>query len=231
MAELSPGTPPVGRVLLSYATRIWEELAAGKPIHNRHPVAWHNFQVARAFLDLGFAVDVIWFNNTSFRPRRDYDVVFDVAYALERLHQVVGDGPVRIYYPDFAHWTEHNSRLLARVAGLRARRGVVLRPKRIAPMQRAAESANHMLCRGGPWSLATYDHVEAPVHRLASMTGQLLPEPPVRQGDVRRRFIWLSGAGPVHKGLDLTLEAFARNPELELDVFGAVREDEAFCEC
>jgi hypothetical protein len=231
MAELSPGTRPVGRVLLSYATRIWEELAAGKGIHNRHPVAWHNFQVARALLDLGFAVDVIWFNNSRFRPRHEYDVVFDVAYALERLSRVVGNQPVRIYYPDFAHWTVHNSRLLARVAQLRERRGVVLRPGRIAPVQRAAESADHMLCRGGPWSVQTYDHVDAPILRLNSMTGQLLSEPPVRREDVRHRFIWLSGSGLVHKGLDLTLEAFARNPDLELEVFGNVREDKEFFEC
>lgn len=229
MAELSPAGTPVGRVLLSYATLTWEALARGEGILGRHPVAWHNYQVARAFLDLGFSVDVVWHNYDRLRPRRRYDVVFDVAYALDRLHSVIGDGPLRIYYPDFAHWTEHNSRSLARLAALRERRGVVLRPKRIAPIQDAAETAQHLLCRGGPWSRGTYRHVSAPIHRLDAMTGPLLPEPPKRKDDVRHRFIWLSGGGMTHKGFDLVLEAFARNPNLELDVFGDVQREEAFC--
>lgn len=230
MAELTPDRSPVGRVLLSYATLAWEALERGEGILGRHPVAWHNYQVARAFLDLGFSVDVIWHSDARFRPRHSYDIMFDVAYALDRLHSVIGDGPLRIYYPDFAHWTKHNSRSLARVAALRERRGVVLRPKRIAPVQDAAETAQHLLCRGGSWSRGTYDHVPAPIHRLDAMTGPLLPEPPERKDDVRHRFIWLSGGGMTHKGLDLVLEAFARNPHLELDVFGDVQREEAFCE-
>ena len=47
-------------------------------------------------------------------------------------------------------------------------------------------------------------------------------------GDARRRFIWLSGAGMVHKGLDLALEVFARNPDLNLWVCGPIRREKDF---
>jgi glycosyltransferase involved in cell wall biosynthesis len=230
MAELTPDSKPVGRVLLSYATRVWEELLAGKGIHNRHPAAWHNFQTARTFLDLGFAVDVVWYNNARLRPSREYDAVYDVGHALERLSARVSPNTLRIYSPDFAHWTAQNSRTLARVSALRERRGIVLDPGRIVPMQRSAESAQRMLFRGGPWSQKTYAHVEAPIHLLPQFTGQLLASAPERREDVRHRFIWLSGGGMVHKGLDLVLDAFARNPQLELDVFGNVEGEQRFFE-
>jgi glycosyltransferase involved in cell wall biosynthesis len=128
---------------------------------------------------------VVWCNNPRLRPAREYDAVYDVGHALERLSSRVGPNTLRIYSPDFAHWTAQNSRTLARVSALRERRGIVLDPGRIVPMQRS---------------------------------------------DVRHRFIWLSGAGMVHKGLDLVLEAFARNPQLELDVFGNIEREQRFFE-
>jgi glycosyltransferase involved in cell wall biosynthesis len=173
---------------------------------------------------------VVWCNNPRLRPAREYDAVYDVGHALERLSSRVGPNTLRIYSPDFAHWTAQNSRTLARVSALRERRGIVLDPGRIVPMQRSAEAAQQMLFRGGPWSQKTYAHITAPIHLLPQFTGQLLPSAPERRDDVRHRFIWLSGAGMVHKGLDLVLEAFARNPQLELDVFGNIEREQRFFE-
>ncbi|MGA2082525.1 MAG: glycosyltransferase [Holophaga sp.] len=44
----------------------------------------------------------------------------------------------------------------------------------------------------------------------------------------RKHFIWFSGSGLVHKGLDLVLEAFSRHPELHLHVYGAIEAEADF---
>jgi glycosyltransferase involved in cell wall biosynthesis len=52
---------------------------------------------------------------------------------------------------------------------------------------------------------------------------------PVRDIDqIRRRFLWFGSVGLAHKGLDLALEAFARSPDLELTVAGAISLDQDF---
>jgi glycosyltransferase involved in cell wall biosynthesis len=46
----------------------------------------------------------------------------------------------------------------------------------------------------------------------------------------KREFLWFFGSGAVHKGLDLLLEVFARHPELQLHVVGAIAPEEDFYE-
>jgi glycosyltransferase involved in cell wall biosynthesis len=46
--------------------------------------------------------------------------------------------------------------------------------------------------------------------------------------DTRRRFLFFSSHGLVHKGLDLVLEAFARMPDLQLTICGPLDEERAF---
>ena len=42
---------------------------------------------------------------------------------------------------------------------------------------------------------------------------------------VRKKFIWIGGAGMAHKGLDLVLEAFKSLPDFSLTVFGKADKD------
>ncbi|MES2006540.1 MAG: glycosyltransferase [Patescibacteria group bacterium] len=45
---------------------------------------------------------------------------------------------------------------------------------------------------------------------------------------VKGNFIWFGGAGAVHKGLDLVLEAFATMPEYTLTVYGKLGNEDDF---
>lgn len=46
-----------------------------------------------------------------------------------------------------------------------------------------------------------------------------------------RHFLWFGGSGLVHKGLDLVLETFADQPDLELHVCGPIHVESAFEAC
>jgi hypothetical protein len=70
-------------MLLSYATQVYQRLLSGGPINRKHISAWHNFQISRPFLDLGFQIDVIPFDDHQFTPKVDYDVMVDIVSKIE----------------------------------------------------------------------------------------------------------------------------------------------------
>src|SRR5437764_3223235 len=90
---LSPGTFPIvslkpagyirGYLLLSYISAPFL-LGLGETLPNVHSNFWGSRQIAKTFLDLGYAVDVIDWDSCEFKPQRDYSYCIDI-HNLERL--------------------------------------------------------------------------------------------------------------------------------------------------
>ena len=216
-------------MLLSYATQVYERLLLGEPFNRNHISAWHNFQISRTFLDLGFQIDVIPFDDHRFTPKVDYDVMVDIVSNIGRLADRLGPGCIKILHPMFSHWAVHNSRSYARHAALAQRRGVALQPQRLLAPNDSVERADYITCRGGAFSRASYDYGKAPLLRLPQLTPAAIEDYLDRDMDrCRNRFVYLGGHGMVHKGLDLMLDAFAGLPDCHLTVCGHVSNDKAF---
>src|SRR5262245_23287954 len=163
VVELLPEQSPAGHVLLSYHTDVFERLMDGRAMRQRHIVDWHGFQIARTFLDLGFAIDVIDFRDDAFQPTRHYDVVVDVMANLERLAPLLDAQCRKFLHPHGAHWTINNLRTYARHAALAQRRGVALFPERAFIPNKSVENADVITCRGGPWGCGTFAFTQTPV--------------------------------------------------------------------
>ena len=216
-------------MLLSYATQVYQRLLRGEPINRKHISAWHNFQISRTFLDLGFQIDVIPFDDHQFTPKVDYDVMVDIVSNIGRLADRLGPGCIKILHPMFSHWTVHNSRSYARHAALAQRRGVALKPQRLVEPNDSVERTDYITCRGGAFGRASYDYGKAPLLRLPQLTPASIEDYLDRDIDrCRNRFVWLGGNGMVHKGLDLVLEAFAGLPDCHLTVCGRVSREKPF---
>ncbi|MGB5725947.1 MAG: hypothetical protein WBM52_01920 [Thiogranum sp.] len=229
LVRLQPDKRLRGRMLLSYATQVYEGLLRGQPFNRNHISAWHNFQIARTFLDLGFQVDVIPFDDHRFTPKVDYDVTVDINSNIGRLADRLGPGCIKILHPMFSHWTIHNSRSYARHAALAQRRGAALKPLRLLEPNDSVECTDYITSRGGAFSRASYDYGKAPLLRLPQITPASIEDYLDRDIDrCRNRFVWLSGKGMVHKGLDLVLEAFAGLPDCHLTVCGRVSREKPF---
>ena len=71
LVALHPDHPPQGTVLLSWRLEPFT-LMPGEPIPNSHTQYWECAQIARTFLDMGFAVDVIDSHNQTFHPTKPY---------------------------------------------------------------------------------------------------------------------------------------------------------------
>lgn len=188
--------------------------------------------IAAALDARGYTVDVA--NHDEHRARLledDYDLVVDLHPRETPLYRGrLRPGAVRIGYitgadPDATAAAEE-----ARLDALARRRGVRLAPRRATPPFAPAvlEALDGVLLFAGPWAMSTYGHVRLPSpHRLVNHGwDDLEPTDPARRSP--RRFLFLGSGGQVHRGLDLLLECFAAEPDLELVVCSPFRAERDF---
>src|SRR5665647_1682200 len=212
------------RALLSYITRPFV-VPADHPDH----LAFSNFGlakgIAQALLDMGFDVDVIDYDDVSFRSDKTYDlVVVRGGVNFETLlRSVVGDAKI-VYYSFGNQWGFSNEACLARFAALRTRRGIELPLDRFIRYseQRANTLADGIVCLGNQAVVDTYSGFPTVIalNNAAYADGFFDAQSKDYAGG-RRNFLFFGSRGSVHKGLDLVLEAFT-GLDAELYLCGAI---------
>jgi glycosyltransferase involved in cell wall biosynthesis len=228
VVSLVPAGPVRGRVLYSY---VLDPLLGPRdgPVDVSHTHFWESRQMAWTLVDLGHAVDAVHWTNRRFVPEHGYDVVLDVRANLERWTGALPASTLRLFHCDTAHWSFNNAAQAERLAALRARRGIELRPVREMPPHRGIELADHGTYLGNDFTRSTYDFAGTPMTRIPVSVPCTYDWPTGKDFEsARRRFVWFGSGGLVHKGLDLVLEAFADLPDLELLVIGPVRRERDF---
>jgi glycosyltransferase involved in cell wall biosynthesis len=231
--RLEPEKRTSGRVLISYYIEPYL-LGPAKPIPRDHPYYWHasyweSTEMARSFVERGYAVDVISWQNNRFIPRDTYEIVLDCRYNMERLAPLLPKGCLKIFHIDTAHMLFHDAAESQRLLALQQRRGVTLRHRRFESANLGIEHADCATLYGSRFSQDTFSYAGKPMYRVPYSIPFLYPWPEGKDFELcRRRFVWLGSGGLVHKGLDLVLEAFACMPEFHLTVCGPVSDEEDF---
>jgi glycosyltransferase involved in cell wall biosynthesis len=219
---------PRGRAILSYIVDPFL-LPPGATISHSHTHFWESRAMGDVLAGLGFAVDVLHWTNRSYRPSGPCDLLVDVRLNLERLAPLLPPGCVKVMHIETGHPSFYNPAQLARLAALRARRGIALAPFKMLDENRAIEHADAATILGNEATQATYRFAGKPLYPVPISQPLLYPFPEDKDfAAARRRFLWFGSGGMVHKGLDLVLEAFAGMPELELVVAGPVEREREF---
>jgi glycosyltransferase involved in cell wall biosynthesis len=214
-----------GIVLLSYTINPFL-LKEGDTFTSSHITDWQCFEIASAFLDLGYNVDVIAYTDYEFIPKKDYIVCIDVLNNLERLYPYLNKECIKIFHPAWAHWISHNTNQYVRHLGLRERRQISIRPKLMLEPSFAIEYADYVTCRGGEFCCNTYKFAGKAICNLPHSAVCQYPWPEQKNYDrCRKNFLWLGGFGLLHKGLDLVLDAFKEMPEYHLTICGPIDSD------
>ncbi len=226
-ATLEPVGEVRGHVLFSYIIDPFL-LPPGEEPPYTHTHFWETLTMARAFVDLGYRLDAVSWTNDRFVPERDYDFVVDVRLNLERWAPLLPAETVKILHIDTSHHSFNNPAQEARRRALEERRGVTLKPVKMLPENRAIESADLATVLGNEFTQETYAFAGKPLHRIPISVPFTYPWQEKDFDAVRRRFLWFGSGGLVHKGLDLTLEAFAGMPDFHLTVCGPVRRERDF---
>jgi len=208
--RLAPIPEPSKRALFSYLAAPF--LASRSDSHARDANSWRALEIVRALNEMGYLVDVADCTDVSFVPERTYHLfVGHGGHNFDSIASRLGAEAIKIYYFSGCRWDVHNQRELARLEDLRVRRGVTLPPDRLVTASEAdaLSIADAFLGVGNEATRRTYsgfDHVHLipsvvwPDDRGVASSKDFLSG--------RRHFLFFSGPGNVHKGLDLLLDAF-----------------------
>lgn len=226
VVHLSPKSRVHGNVLLSYITL---PFVISDKLLDAHTNRWECREIARLFLEQGYAVDVIDWTNTTFVPKKKYHFAIDIHSNLERLSPLLPKDCIKIFHATGAHWLFQNTAEYMRLLDLQKRRGVTLVPQRIMPPSRAIEHADVVTLLGNDFTEGTYAYAKKNVHRIPLSTTHTYPSPSQKSFEgAKKNFVWFGGSGMVHKGLDLILEAFVAMPEYTLTICGKVSNEKDF---
>lgn len=223
--RLEPEAKSRGTVALSYIT---VPFVPGSDIRG-HTNAFECAEIAAAFRDLGFRVEIVDYRDRDYLPPDDTVVAIDIHGNLERWHPALTQRCKRVLHATGAHWLTWNEAEAARLLEIFRRRGVCLRPRRTAEPSRGIEVCDLATVIGNEWTMSTFAAAKKPLHRVRLSSAYTYDWAKDRDFETARRsFVWLGSYGMVHKGLDLALEAFARMPDYKLTVCGRAEKEEDF---
>lgn len=221
---------PIGaQALVCFRLEPFLQVQQGRAPDVGHPTFWLSYQTAMSLLDLGYDVDVISQHNQTFWPRKDYRIVLDVRFVLQRISRALGPRCAKLVYLDTAHLLFQSAAEAGRLLSLQRRRGISLPAERFLTPTLALEHADLGLTAGNEFTVGTYRHAGKPIRRMPIPAAFTAPWPDHRAfAACQRRVLFLASRGLVHKGLDLVLEAFASMPDVQLVVCAPIEAEPAF---
>jgi hypothetical protein len=226
---LSPASEPKGRVLLAY---ILDPFLAkpGQPVSTNHTHHSESVLIAETWLKHGYSIDVIDYRNDKFIPREHYAFFVSARTNLEVIAKRLNSDCIKIAHLDTSHYTSNNHASYNRLLDLQRRRGLSLPGSaRFVEPNRAIDNADYGVVLGNAVTAATYQYANKPLFTLnvPSTVDRALPGN--KDFSVcRNHFLWFGSGGMVHKGLDITLEAFSGMPDMRLTICGPVAAEKEF---
>lgn len=228
-----PAVPPArGRALMGYLNAAVVSKEDSRLLRSGHTNRWECRNIAHIFSSFGYDVDAINWDNKKFLPSRSYNVHFDISTNMARFHSALPDTQRLLHvtesYPRF-----NNAAEARRVEEMERRTGVPYAPKRkmLEPdlFDSSLEIADRISLIGNEVTLSTFpERFRDRITLVTPSSSTAFIKPPKALVPPSREFLWFNGAGAVHKGLDLTLEAFRKLPDLRLNVVGNAHEEEDF---
>jgi glycosyltransferase involved in cell wall biosynthesis len=165
-------------------------------------------EIPRVLNELGFAIDVIDYRNSSWRPKERYDlVVGHGGWACPKIFTELGGDPARVYLATGLYWREANVRVANRLLDVARQTGHLLPPERttVAVEEEALRMCDGVVCIGNARTSRSFSAYRN-VYAIENAAYPLSLKTHDRARDIKS-FVFLAGRGNVHKGLDLVLTA------------------------
>ena len=200
------------RALLSYLTG-----PVIAEINNEPIVRFSNHGLAVSWVHvltgLGYEVDVIEWNDANFKPTQTYDlIVFHGGNNFKQIMSHVANKPRIIHWLTGSYWKFNNEAEDKRLADFTKRHGVKVPRDRYIQVSEdeVNEAADGIIVLGDPSMRDTYPKSYKKVLTVnnASYPDDHFLKTKKDYEQVRKNFLFFAGAGNVHKGLDLLIDAF-----------------------
>lgn len=202
-----------------------------KTVSLTHQNRWQIKELVRIIGEFGYNVDVMNYHyNHRVKLTKKYDLIVDIHPGLNENYQNnLAADCLKVAYITGSNPSFSNAAELDRIEALYSRTGVRVKPRRYAsPFNKTQlESLEAMFFIGNKYNLKTFAEFDLKKVFFIKNTGYQF----LRSTDFARKqpqkFLFLGGAGQVHKGLDLLLDVFVANRHLNLYVcssFGSERD-------
>jgi glycosyltransferase involved in cell wall biosynthesis len=211
---------PTKRALLSYLIhpflpplQFWEK----KQFSNRGMA----IQMLYVLNELGYSVDIIGFDNIKWRPKYYYDLfIGHGGINFKSLIQNNLSANKKIYFSTGPYWKYLNYNEANRLFEFTERTGFILPPDRYVKYDEefAYSTSDGIICLGNNNILKTFPGFK----RVININNGHFPvdknfASAKNYDEGRKHFLFFSGRGNIHKGLDLLLEAF-KDTDLHLHI-------------
>ncbi len=200
-------------VLLSYLPR----KISNKPDAELFGNQLYANYLPRILKDCGYEVDYIDWQDTSFKPSKPYALF--IGHGGYNFTKYAPHASKSIYFSTGFYWKEFNRLEDERFEALYQRRGVRLQPdRRIETDEESAlKMADGIITLGNEVTRASHEDFKN-VYAIGGMTAQVGQDLGKKEYEAgRKHFLFYSGDGAVHKGLDLLIEAFS-GTDLQLHI-------------
>jgi glycosyltransferase involved in cell wall biosynthesis len=200
-----------------------------------HSNKWESREIARLLARRGYRITAIDWSDKMTVPPGPFDCVLDIHSNLPRLAARFPDARRLLHLTGSFNQFQHQAES-ARIKAFEARRGITYPPQRhVADLDSYEESlriADVCSLIGNDWTASTYPiSLREKIRNVTVSVSQPIPvKKPQNHVPPERQFLWFGGGGCVLKGLDLVIEAFARNSELVLHIVGDIESEPRFLE-
>ncbi len=206
--------PVKGHALLAYLTRPFF-MNKNNPAFRSHTNIQRSLMIVKVLNELGYVVDVVDWDNLDFVPEKKYDLfIGHGGKNFESIYKHLNKDAIVIYFSTGSYWKFHNTQEERRFDDLKLRRGVTLPYDRyINESEEFANSvADGIICLGNHHICETYSKFPLVLNlNNASYSDDHYNKVTKNFEKNRKNFLFFSGWGNVHKGLDLLLEVFSKS--------------------
>lgn len=181
--------------------------------------------IARAISEKGFNVDLVNSRYTGEIDYEKYDFIIGEGLVFEKICKNKKKDAKAVYYLTRA------SSYFANMAALRRYRYFEERNHYFPSFERfspdlldlpALTEINTAICLGNEHTISTYKDMFSKIYPLNVTGFTQFPYSGINKSNNTKNFLWYGGAGAIHKGLDLCIEAFRLLPDLNLHIVGGV---------
>jgi hypothetical protein len=195
-----------------------------------HSSAVEAVQIADALAELGYDVDGVDYRYQGEIDYGRYDLVIGFGYPFRRSLSTLKKGAKRICYLTGASPAYSNLAEATRAKYLYQRRGVMVSPQREVywPWVNSAVNADALIIIGNDWTKSTYHDIHENIFTLP--VPFIAHARPISSDlDNTNGFVWFSGPGALHKGLDLILDAIQLDQNnVMVDICGNISKEKDF---
>lgn len=181
--------------------------------------------IAQTLSEKGFNVDLINTKYTGEINYKKYDFMIGEGLLFEKICNNKKEQAKAVYYLTRASGYFSNMAALKRLRYFEARNNYFPSFERFSSDLLdlpTLTKINTAICLGNEHTVSTYKEIFSNIYPLNVTGFSEFPLSEITKSNNAKNFLWYGGAGAIHKGLDLCIEAFRLLPDLNLHIVGNI---------